>query len=84
MCLLSVVGSFDCDRTIVLRVIVYAFAVVYCKVAFHSARVCRLYVCVFLRSCFRFVHLRLYACFVYDCVCVFHCMCNIAFHITCV
>ena len=29
----------------VLRVIVYAFAFVSCKVAFHVARVCRLHVC---------------------------------------
>ena len=52
-------GLFVCACMRVLQVVVYAFAVVCCKVASHIFHLCRLHVCVafvfFLFSCVGFV-----------------------------
>ena len=67
-----VIGSL-CACMLRFRVIVYAFAFVCCRVAFHITRVCRLH--VRFASCSWFVCLCL---FVYStCVCVCVCPCHV-------
>ena len=50
MCCFRVDGSFVCASTLVLRMIVCAFAVVFCTVAFYILRVRRLHVCFGFRA----------------------------------
>ena len=63
---------FVVECVLVGRMVVYAFAFVCCKVAFHVAHVCRLHVRV--AFVIWFVCFCLYACCACGCVCVCHCM----------
>ena len=66
-----------------LRAVVYKFAFVCCKVAFHIIRVCRLHACYGFVFCL-FACLCLCARFACDCVAYAVVCCKVAFHITCV
>ena len=70
-----VFGSFVCVRMIGLRAIVYAVAVVCCRVAFDSARVfCVSVFGLFVCACMLVLRVIAYA-FAFAC-------CHVAFHVT--